>query len=114
MKTNLETVTGVSISRDIDTADTPIVILQKFYAEDATAASQVFTNQTAVDQIMNGQVDETKSAFELISLDGDSVRADRKTPLCNQPAIKSELARQEAEGQVPTFVVSVTSIVAFV
>ena len=112
MKATLETVTGVAINCNMDTADSPVGILRKFYEEDATAASQIFSNQTAIDQLMNGQVDEAKSAFELITLDGDGIRADWKTPLCNQPAIKAELARTEAEGQIPTFVVSVSSIVA--
>ena len=61
---------------------------------------------------MDGHIDEDRSAFELITIEGDSIRADWKTPLCNQPAIKEELARIEAEGETPTFVVSVSSLVA--
>ena len=90
MKATLETVTGITINRDIDTAESP----------------------KAIDQLMDGHIDEAKSAFELISLEGDSIRADWKTPLCNQPSIKEELAHIESEGQIPTFVVSVSSIVA--
>ena len=66
----------------------------------------------AVPYTVEEMVREAKSAFELISIDGDSIRADWKTALCNQPAIKEEMARIESEGQVPTFVVSVSSIVA--
>ena len=112
MKATLETVTGVTINRDIDTADSPMGIIRKFYEEDATAATQIFSNQKAIDQLMDGHIDEAKSAFELLSIDRDSIKADWKTPLCNQPAIKEEMAHIESEGQVPTFVVSVSSIVA--
>lgn len=112
MKATLETVTGITINRDIDTAESPMGIIRKFYEDDTTAATQIFSNQKAIDQLMDGHIDEAKSAFELISLEGDSIRADWKTPLCNQPSIKEELAHIESEGQVPTFVVSVSSIVA--
>ena len=112
MKATLETVTGVTINRDIDTTDSPMGIIRKFYEEDATAATQIFSNQQAIDQLMEGLIDDAKSAFELLSIDGDSIKADWKTALCNQPAIKEEMAHIESEGQVPTFVVSVSSIVA--
>ena len=112
MKATLETVTGITINRDIDASDTPMSIIRKFYEDDAAAATQIFSNQKAIDQLMDGHIDEAKSAFELISIEGDSIRADWKTALCNQPAIKEEMARIESEGQVPTFVVSVSSIVA--
>ena len=58
MKATLETVTGVTINRDIDTADSPMGIIRKFYEEDATAATQIFSNQTAIDQLMDGHIDE--------------------------------------------------------
>ena len=60
---------------------------------------------------MDGHIDEAKSALS-DQHRCDSIRADWKTALCNQPAIKEEMARIESEGQVPTFVVSVSSIVA--
>lgn len=91
MKATLETVTGVTINRDIDTADSPMGIIRKFYEEDATAATQIFSNQKAIDQLMDGHIDEAKSAFELLSIEGDSIKADWKTALCNQPAIKEEI-----------------------
>ena len=112
MKAALETVTGVTINRDIDTADSPMGIIRKFYEEDATAATQIFSNQKAIDQLMDGHIDEAKSVFELLSIEGDLIKADWKTALCNQPAIKEEMANIENEGQVPTFVVGVSSIVA--
>ena len=112
MKATLETVTGVTINRDIDTADSPMGIIRKFYEEDATAATQIFSNQKAIDQLMDGHIDEAKSAFELLSIGGESIKADWKTALCNQPVIKEEMAHIESEGQVPAFVVSVSSIVA--
>ena len=98
MKATLETVTGVTINRDIDTADSPMGIIRKFYEEDATAATQIFSNQKAIDQLMDGHIDEAKSAFELLSIEGDSIKADWKTALCNQPAIKEEMAHIESEG----------------
>ena len=107
MKATLETVRGVTINCDIDTADSPMGIIRKFYEEDPTAATQIFSNQKAIDQLMDGHIDEAKSAFELLGIEGDS-----KTALCNQPAIKEEMAHIESEGQVPKFVVSVSSIVA--
>ena len=103
MKATLETVTGVTINRDIDTADSPMGIIRKFYEEDPTAATQIFSNQKAIDQLMDGHIDEAKSAFELLSIEGDSIKADWKTALCNQPAIKEEMAHIESEGQVPAF-----------
>ena len=86
MKATLETVTGVTINRDIDTADSPMGIIRKFYEEDAIAVEQIFSNRMAIDQLMDGYIDEAKSAFELLSI--------------------------ESEGQVPKFVVSVSSFVA--
>ena len=112
MKAIIENVTCITINCDIDTSDTPMSIIRKFYEDDATAATQIFADQKAIDQLMDGHIDEAKSAFELISVEGDSIRADWKTALCNQPAIKEEMAHIESEGQVPTFVVSVSSIVA--
>ena len=102
MKAILETVSSVKINRDIDTADSPMGIIRKFYEDDPAAASQ----------LKSGQVDETKSTFELISYDQSNIQADWKTPLYSQPAIKEELAHLESEGQVPSFVVCVSSIVA--
>ena len=67
MKTTLETVTGITINRDIDTAESPMGIIRKFYEDDATAATQIFSNQKAIDQLMDGHIDETKSAFERLS-----------------------------------------------
>ena len=112
MKAIIETVTGTPMHVEIDASNSPIAIVQKIYNEDPTAGSQIFSNQKAIDQLMEGNVDEAKSAFELINVEGDSIRANWKEPLCNQPAIKEELSKIEAEGQVPTFVVSVSSIVA--
>lgn len=112
MKATLQTITGVTINHNIDTADSPMGIIRKFYEEDATAATQIFSNQTAIDQLMDGHIDEAKSTFELLGIDQDSIKADWKTPLCNQPAIKEEMAHIESEGQIPAFVVCVSSIVA--
>lgn len=112
MKATLQTITGVTINRDIDTADSPMGIVRKFYEEEATAATQIFSNQRAIDQLMDGNIDEAKSTFELLSIEDDSIKANWKTPLCNQPAIKEEMAHIESEGQIPAFVVCVSSIVA--
>ena len=112
MKATLQTITGVTINLDIDTADSPMGIVRKFYEEDATAATQIFSNQRAIDQLMDGNIDEAKSTFELLSIEDDSIKANWKTPLCNQPAIKEEMAHIESEGQIPAFVVCVSSIVA--
>ena len=112
MKALIETVTGSVMNRDIEIGDSPMAIIRKFYEEDPTTAMQIFANQRAIDQLMSGNVDETKSNFELLTLDGDSIRADWKTPICNQAEIKEELAHIEAEGQIPTFIVTVSSIVA--
>lgn len=112
MKAILETITGVTINRDIDTADSPMGIIRKFYEEDATAATQIFSDQKAIDQLMNNHIDESRSTFELLGIDQDPIKADWKMPLCNQPAIKEEMAHIESEGQIPAFVVCVSSIVA--
>ncbi|CVH76547.1 hypothetical protein BN3662_01641 [Clostridiales bacterium CHKCI006] len=112
MKAMIETVTGMTMTREINISDTPIHTIRAFYQEDATAASQIFSSERAIGQLMDGHIDEDRSAFELITIEGDSIRADWKIPLCNQPAIKEELARIEAEGRTPTFVVSVSALVA--
>lgn len=112
MKALIETISSVVIKREIDLADSPMKILQDFYQEDASAAAQIFCNQTAIDQLMAGNVDETKSSFDLVGLDNEMLRTDWKTPLCDQPSIKEEIARIEGEGQTPKFVVSVSNIVA--
>lgn len=45
MKATLETVTGVTINRDIDTADSPMGIIRKSYEEDATACRYCIVNR---------------------------------------------------------------------
>ena len=52
MKVTIETVTGVTMNREIDTSESPMGIIRKFYEDDATAASQIFSNQRAIDQLM--------------------------------------------------------------
>ena len=42
MKATLETVTGITINRNIDASDTPMSIIRKFYEDDATAATRSF------------------------------------------------------------------------
>ena len=112
MKAIIENVNGDSMHVEIDVGNSPLSIVQKIYNDDPTAGSQIFSNQKAVDQLMAGNVDESKSSFDLITLNGDNIRAAWKEPLCNQSAIKEALAAIEAEGQEPTFVVGVSSIVA--
>ena len=112
MKVTIETVTGVTMNREIDTSESPMGIIRKFYEDDATAASQIFSNQRAIDQLMEGNMDEAKSAFELINDEGERIRPNSREPHSKQPSIKEELSKIEAEGQIPTFVVSVSSIVA--
>ena len=111
MKAKIQNLTGSTISCSIDISDPPIAILRHLYDEDPTSASQLFADQRAIDQMMEGNVDE-RSAFDLISVEGDNIRAAWKTALCNQPELKAELARIEADGQIPTFVVTVAGIVA--
>jgi len=108
MKATIETVTGVTMTREIDTSDSPMGIIRKFYEEDAAAASQIFPNQKAIERFMEGIIDEGRVEFDIINTEGDGVRANWQEPLCNQPAIKEELSKVEAEGQVPTFVVCVS------
>lgn len=86
MKAMIETVTGMTMTREINISDTPIHTIRAFYQEDATAASQIFSSERAIGQLMDGHIDEDRSAFELITIEGDSIRADWKIPLCNQPA----------------------------
>ena len=107
MKATLETVTGITIKRDIDASDTPMSIIREFYKDDPTAAAPFFANKTAIDQLVNCHIDETKCAFELINIKGDSISVDWTTALCNQPSVKEEITRIEADGQVPTFIVEI-------
>ena len=48
MKATPETVTGVTINRNIDTSYSPMDIFRKFYEKDATAAIKLFPNQKAL------------------------------------------------------------------
>ena len=112
MKATLETVTGVAINRDIDTADSPMSIIRKFYEEDATVATQIFSNWKAIEQFMEGHFDDERSVFALLNSEDDWIKADWNTNLCNQPLIREELALIECMGQIPIFIVSVSCIVA--
>ncbi len=58
MKATLETVNGITINCNIDTAASPLDIIRKFYENDATTATQIFSNQKAIDQLMTGHIDE--------------------------------------------------------
>ena len=112
MKAILETITNAQVHCTIDMAESPVGIMKRLYQENEPAATQFFANETAISQLMAGDVDTAQSTFELQAVDGNTLHVDWKTPLCNQPEIKEEIARIESEGQVPTFVVGVSSIVA--
>lgn len=112
MKAILETATSNRVNCDIDLAESPIGILRRLFDENETMAGQFFANERAIADLKNGEVDEHQSTFEIMSLSADSIRADWKKPLCEQPEIKEEIAQIEAEGQTPVFVVCVASIVA--
>lgn len=112
MKAKFETLTGTSMTAEIEISDTPVTILANLYKEDPENAKMFFNNQAAIDQILDGTIEEDKSTFSLLTSDGEIVMAKWKEPLCNQKEVKEKLAQIEAEGQIPTFTVAVKQFVA--
>ena len=112
MKCVLENIQGERANVDVNISDTPVAIMNNLYAQDAMTASIFFENDMAIEQLKMGQVDEAKCVFSLTSHEGDFIKCDWKTPLCEQPPVKEDLAVLEGFGDIPVFEVSVSSIVA--
>ena len=111
MKVRIETLNGNGMNTEIEISDTPIMIITKLYQEDPENAKMFFENQTAIDQLLAGNMEEARSTFGLISKGGECITAAWREPICNQPELKEALSQIEANGEVPTFTVSVAQIV---
>ena len=96
--------------REIDMADSPIEIIRQFYAEEEQMALQFFSGSTALSRFMKSDFPEysqENSCFELITIDGDSIKANWKSALLDQLEIKEAMENIVNEDQIPTFVVHV-------
>lgn len=105
---NIEDVSCGSVLKDeINAKDSPMRIIRNLYHTHPEAITRVFSNQRVLNKFIRRQIDEETSAFDLISIEGESISADWNTPLCDQPFIKNELERLYSERQVPVIVVLV-------
>lgn len=112
IKVVLESFTGISIICDLNMADSPMEIVRDFYEENPSMAIQYFSNQYALSRFMEGEFSEipqSYSCFELLNLEGDSIKANWRFSLRDQIEIKEALNHIRKEGQIPTFVVNVSS-----
>lgn len=105
-----ENLTGITVVCEIDMADSPIEIIRQFYAEEEQMALQFFSGSTALSRFMKSDFPEysqENSCFELITIDGDSIKANWKSALLDQLEIKEAMENIVNEDQIPTFVVHV-------
>ena len=112
IKVVLESVTGISIICDLNMADSPMEIVRDFYEGNPSVAIQYFSNQYALSRFMDGEfleISQSYSCFELLNLEDDSIKANWRFSLRDQIEIKEALNHIRKEGQIPTFVVSVSS-----
>lgn len=69
-------------------------------------------NEEAHHQLQSGTLDQSRSTFSLLAHDNSTMTCEWTRPLCEDPAVKEELAEIEALGTDPVFTVSVCSYVA--
>ncbi len=111
MRAIIETLTGIRVSREIKILRSPMSNIRLFYEADEQFAIQIFTYPKVAWDFMEGKLDEQLAYFALINVDGDKVVADWNKPLCYQPIIMEELERINLDGQLPTFIACVGSII---
>lgn len=105
-----ESLSGVTVVCEIDMADSPMEIVRKFYDEESQMALQFFAGSSALSRFMKSdfpEFSEANSCFELVTIDGDSIKAKWKSALFDQLEIKEAMENIVNENQVPTFVVYV-------
>lgn len=106
---NIEAVScGSVLKAEINAKDSPMRIICNLYHAHPEAITRVFSNQRVLNEFIRRQIDEERSVFDLISIEGESISADWNTPLCNQLFIKNELERLYTERQVPVIVVLIS------
>lgn len=110
MKGIVRTISNTKLEFQFTIDQTPIEILKDLYQEQPDAARCLFDNNTAIDQLQDGIVDN-RSQFTLCVGD-EGLRCDWHVPLCEDPAIKSALSEIEASGDTPIFAISVAAVVA--
>lgn len=101
---------GVTAVCVIDMADSPIEIIRKFYEEDFKMALYFFEGPYALSRFLkpdSSDYSEANSCFELINIEGDSIKVNWRIALCDQLEIKEEMKNIVNNNQVPTFFIYV-------
>ncbi len=111
-RVEFESVTGILATCYIDISDSPLEIVRKFIDENPTEAIKFFSCQRAIDFFMRDFFYEGKSSFELIGLEGDSIKGNWRFSLRDQTEIMEEIKNIEDQGQIPTFVIYVSIFAA--
>lgn len=112
MNVTFETLVGEAMNREIDTRDSPIAIIRKFYKDDANGACRFFQAQREIDHMMEGRVDEHRSIFLLLNVEGEPINVDWYVSLQDQPVIMETITNLKRKGQFPVFVVNVPTMAA--
>lgn len=112
MNATIESLLGEATNREIDTCDSPIEIIQKFYKDDANGACRLFQTQREINQMMEGRVDEYRSIFLLLNGEGEPISVDWYVSLQDQPVIMEIITNLKRKGQSPVFVVNVPTMAA--
>ena len=112
MNATIESLLGEATNREIDTCDSPIEIIQKFYKDDANGACRFFQTQREINQMMEGRVDEHRSIFLLLNGEGKPISVDWYVSLQDQPVIMEIIINLKRKGQSPVFVVNVPTMAA--
>ena len=105
-----ENLMGITVIREIDMTNSPREIVKEVYEEDPATALQFFAWQYAFSHLVKTDFSEfskESSSFELLNLEGDSIRASWRSALWDQLKIKEEMENIINENQVPTFIVDV-------
>ncbi len=107
-KVVFENLLGITVVCEIDMADSPIDIVRKFCEDDPKIAVQFFASAYAFSRFIKLDFAESvmvNSCFELLTIDGDTIKANWKSALLNQLEIKEAMENIVNEDQIPTFVV---------
>lgn len=112
MNATIESLLGEATNREIDTSDSPIEIIQKFYKDDSNGAGRFFQTQREINQMMEGRVDEHRSIFLLLNAEGEPINVDWYVSLQDQPVIMEIITNLKRKGQSPVFVVNVPTMAA--
>lgn len=103
-----ENLSGITVVCEIDMTDSPLEIVRKFCEEESKIAVQFFASAYAFARFMKSNFSESEmaySCFKLLTIEGDTIKANWKSALLNQLEIKEAMENIVAEDQIPTFVV---------